>query len=244
MRRPSGTNCFPSRPPCRPPELAPCSPRCSLTSSLRRHAARAPCGRWRRHHARKFGGRPLPANVALRHDRGGRESCTVQESREVEVGESDQWRQSAFGVDGEYTRLQGHQATSILQTVRGEAGSITRRAGGCQASARRDCRRRRRINWPRDRPGALATPQLPAWRALVLPLQLHQAKDGDQAGFSMVCAASSIYGRPVAPRLRRLCLDGCQPPQGEARTAAWERLARLSFRPLRLLIPWRMGPDA
>ena len=76
---------------------------------------------------------------------GGRESCTVQESREVEVGESDQWRQSAFGKDGEYTRLQGqrafggdgkdtrlqgHQATGVLQTVRGEAGSITRRAGG------------------------------------------------------------------------------------------------------------------
>ena len=74
-----------------------------------------------------------------------------KESREAEVGESDQWRQSAFGVDGEYTRLQGqwafvgdgkdtrlqgHQATGVLQTVRGEAGSITRRAGGCQASAR------------------------------------------------------------------------------------------------------------
>ena len=58
MRRPFGSNCFPSRPPCRPPELAPCSPRCSLASSLRSHA-------------RKFGGRPLPANVALRHDRGG-----------------------------------------------------------------------------------------------------------------------------------------------------------------------------
>ena len=131
---------------------------------------------------------------------GGRESCTVQESREAEFGESDQWRQSAFGKDGDHTRLQGqrafggdgkdtrlqgHQATGVLQTVRGEAGSITRRAGGCQASARRACRRRsRRV--PRDRRGALATSQLPAWRALVLPLQLHQAKDGDQAGFSMV----------------------------------------------------------
>ena len=71
MRRPLGSNCFPSRPPCRPPDLAPCSPRCSLASSLRRHSARAPFGRWRRRHARKFGGRPLPANVALRHDRGG-----------------------------------------------------------------------------------------------------------------------------------------------------------------------------
>ena len=56
---------------------------------------------------------------------GGRESRTVQESRDVEVGESDQWRQTAVGVDGEYTRLQGHQATGVLQTVRGEAGSIT-----------------------------------------------------------------------------------------------------------------------
>ena len=51
----SVSSCFPSRPPRRPPELAPCSPRCSLTSSLRRHSARAPFGRWRRHHARKFG---------------------------------------------------------------------------------------------------------------------------------------------------------------------------------------------
>ena len=72
----------------------------------------------------------------------GRESCTALE---VEVGDSKQWRQSAFGADGrytriqsqsafgddgEYTRLQGHQATGVLQTVRGEAGSITRRAGG------------------------------------------------------------------------------------------------------------------
>ena len=72
----------------------------------------------------------------------GRESCTA---RGVEVGDSNQWRQSAFGADGkytriqgqsafgddgEYTRLQGHQATGVLQTVRGEAGSITRRAGG------------------------------------------------------------------------------------------------------------------
>ena len=37
--------------------------------------------------------------------RGGRESCTVQESLDFKVGESDQWRQSAFGKDGEYTRL-------------------------------------------------------------------------------------------------------------------------------------------
>ena len=62
-----------------------------------------------------------------------------------EVGDNKQWRQSAFGADGkytriqgqsafgddgEYTRLQGHQAAGVLQTVRGEAGSITRRAGG------------------------------------------------------------------------------------------------------------------
>ena len=231
-----GTNCFPSRPPCRPPELAPCSPRCSLASSLRRHSTRrALFGRWRRRHARKFG----PANVALRHDRGGRESCTA---REVDVGDSKQWRQSAFGADGKYTRLQGrsafgddgeytrlqgqrafggdgkdtrlqgHQAAGVLQTVRGEAGSITRRAGGCQASAHRGtevgCRRRRR-RVPRDRRGALATSQQPTWRALVLPLQLHQATDGDQAGFPMVFAAPSIYGRPVAPWLRHLCSDGC-----------------------------------
>ena len=72
----------------------------------------------------------------------GRESCTA---REVEVGDSKQWRQSAFGADGKYTRLQGqsafgddgkdtrlqgHQAAGVHQTVRGEAGSITRRAGG------------------------------------------------------------------------------------------------------------------
>ena len=73
---------------------------------------------------------------------------------------------------------------------------------------------------------------------------ISSSENGDQAGFTMVFSAPSIYGRPVAPRLRRLCLDGCQPPQGEARTAAWERLARLSFRPLRRLSPWRMGPDA
>ena len=73
----------------------------------------------------------------------GRESCTA---RGVAVGDSNQWRQaaavgadgkytriqgqSAFGDDGEDTRLQGHQAAGVLQTVRGEAGSITRRAGG------------------------------------------------------------------------------------------------------------------
>ena len=177
----------------------------------------------------------------------------MQESRDAEVGESDQWRQTAVGVDGEYTRLQGHQATSILQTVRGEAGSITPRAGGCQASARQASahrgtevdRRRRRRRVPRDRRGALATSQLPAWRALVLPLQLHQATNGDPAGFTMVFSAPSFYGRQVAPWLRHLFLDGCQPPQGEApRRAAWERLARLSFRPLQRLIPWRMGGHA
>ena len=73
----------------------------------------------------------------------GRESCTA---RGVAVGDSNQWRQaaavgadgkytriqgqSAFGDDGEDTRLQGHQAAGVLQTVRGEAGSITRREGG------------------------------------------------------------------------------------------------------------------
>ena len=87
---------------------------------------------------------PRECGIAPR-SREGRESCTVQALREFEVGENDQWRQSAFGKDGDPTRLQGqrafggdgkdtrlqgHQATGVLQTVRGEAGSITRRAGG------------------------------------------------------------------------------------------------------------------
>ena len=134
----------------------------------------------------------------------------------AQVGDINQWRQSAFGDDGNYTslqgqsasgddgqdtRLQGHQATSVLQTVRGEAGSITveRRAGGCQASARREtevgCRRRRR-RVPRDRRGALATSQLPAWRALVLPLQLHHATNGNQAGFTRCSPRHRFMGGP------------------------------------------------
>ena len=79
---------------------------------------------------------------------GARESRTVQESWEVEVGKSNQWRQWTLGDDGKYTRLRGQlcfgnegkgtrlkgdQATGVLQTVRGEAGSITRREGGYEA---------------------------------------------------------------------------------------------------------------
>ena len=94
---------------------------------------------------------------------------------------------------------------------------------------------------PRDRRGALATsqPRASCREDNVLPFQLHQAKDGDQAGFSMARAAPSIYGRPLAPWLRRLFLDGCV-----ATLVARERLAHRSFRPLRGLIAWRMGPDA
>ena len=139
----------------------------------------------------------------------GRESCTAPGAA---VGDNKQWRLSAFGADGKYTRLQG-------QSAFGDDGRDTRlqghqgQASVCQSSAHRGtevgCRKRsRRV--PRDRRGALAPSQQPTWRALdALPLQLHQATGGDQAGFSMVFAAPSIYGRPVAPWLRHLCSDGC-----------------------------------